>query len=263
LIEDARPEIPTFLLDEADSYLKPDKEELRGIINSGWLKAAARVMRTDGDGSKRKARRYSTWAPKVIATIKAVADTLMDRGVIIKMRRATKAEKRGVQRFLMRDAEEFQRLRSRCLRWASDETAILAEADPSLPDALANRPADNWRPLLAIADIADGDWPKHARDAALALSGLAGKEDRSIDLLADIRRVFADCDHEWFGAETLVEQLVALPETPWAEWRHGDKPITSRGLAKMLAEFEIESDDKHRPRRYWRRDFEEAWASYL
>jgi hypothetical protein len=262
LIEDAKPAVPAFLFDEGDSYFKPDKEDLRGIINSGWMKVTARVVRTEGDGNKRRARRFSTWAPKVIATIKAVADTLMDRGVIIKMRRATKAEKKRVERFMMRDTDQFADLRNKCCRWATDQAA-LADADPSIPDALANRPADNWRSLLAIADTADGDWPKHARDAALALSGLAGKEDRSIDLLADIRRVFEDCELEWLGAETLVERLVALDETPWAEWRPGDKPLTSRGLAKMLGEFEIESDNKHRPRRYWRRDFEEAWASYL
>ena len=263
LIEDARPEIPTFLFDEGDSYFKPDKEDLRGIINSGWMRATARVIRTDGDGNKRRARRFSTWAAKVIATIKAVADTLMDRGIIIKMRRATKSEKKTVQRFLMRDTPQFSELRGKCLRWATDEMARLADADPTLPDELANRPADNWRPLIAVADAAGGDWPKRARDAALELSGLAGKEDRSIDLLADIRRVFDSNGEDWLGAEALVEKLVELPETPWAEWRHGDRQITSRGVAKMLREFEIESDDKHRPRRYWRRDFEQVWSSYL
>ena len=83
LIQDAKPAVPTFLLDEGDSYLKPDKEDLRGILNSGWMRAGARVIRTDDVGGERRARRFSTWAPKVIATIKAVADTLMDRGVII------------------------------------------------------------------------------------------------------------------------------------------------------------------------------------
>jgi hypothetical protein len=60
------------------------------------MRAAARVIRTEGDGqSGRKARRYSTWAAKVIATIKAVADTLMDRGVIIllRQRRASRQER--------------------------------------------------------------------------------------------------------------------------------------------------------------------------
>lgn len=140
------------------------------------MRPTARVIRTDGDGNKRRARRFSTWAAKVIGTIKAVADTLMDRGIIIKMRRATRAEKKTVQRFLMRDTAEFSELRQKCLRWATDEAARLVEADPRLPDVLANRPADNWRSLIAIA----------------------------IDLLADIRRVFDEDGYEWLGAETLV-----------------------------------------------------------
>jgi hypothetical protein len=143
LIEDAKPAVPTFLFDEGDSYFKPDKEDLRGIINSGWMKATARVIRTEGDGNKRRGQRFSTWAAKVIATIKAVADTLMDRGVIVRMRRATKAEKRKVQRFLMRDTPEFADLRRKCLRWANDQIADPTNADPQIPDALANRPADN------------------------------------------------------------------------------------------------------------------------
>jgi putative DNA primase/helicase len=41
-IEDVR---PTLLIDEADSFVK-DNEELRGILNSGYTKAAANVIRT-------------------------------------------------------------------------------------------------------------------------------------------------------------------------------------------------------------------------
>ena len=92
------------------------------------MRAGARVIRTDGDGGKRQARRFSTWAAKVIATIKAVADTLMDRGVIITLRRKTKSEK--VERFRMRDTAEFAELRRRARRWADDNVAALRDADP-------------------------------------------------------------------------------------------------------------------------------------
>ena len=61
-IEDVR---PTLLIDEADSFVK-DNEELRGILNSGHTKAAANVIRN----VDHKPRRFSTWAPKAIATIR-------------------------------------------------------------------------------------------------------------------------------------------------------------------------------------------------
>jgi putative DNA primase/helicase len=41
---------------------------------------------------------------------------------------------------------------------------------------LHDRAADNWRPLLAIADAAGGAWPERARKAALTL---AAADDQS------------------------------------------------------------------------------------
>jgi putative DNA primase/helicase len=49
---------PTLLVDEADSFLR-DKEELRGILNSGHTRDAAYVVRTVGD--ENEPRRFSTW----------------------------------------------------------------------------------------------------------------------------------------------------------------------------------------------------------
>ena len=43
--------------------------------------------------------------------------------------------------------------------------------EPLVPAELSNRSADNWRPLLAIADLAGGQWPAIARLAAVELSG--------------------------------------------------------------------------------------------
>jgi hypothetical protein len=39
---------------------------------------------------------------------------------------------------------------------------------PSLPSGAFNRLADNWRPLLAVAQVAGGDWPARALDAFAA-----------------------------------------------------------------------------------------------
>ena len=74
----------------------------------------------------------------------------------------------------------------------------LAAADPEVPTALHDRQADNWRPLLAIADLAGGDWPARARAAARADAPDADADDAAgIELLADIERIFAvvSADH--------------------------------------------------------------------
>src|SRR5262245_29249767 len=70
-VEDVR---PTLLIDEADSFLR-DNEELRGILNSGHTKAAANIIRNVEVGGQHRPRRFSTWAPKAIATIRDLADT--------------------------------------------------------------------------------------------------------------------------------------------------------------------------------------------
>jgi putative DNA primase/helicase len=71
-IEDER---PTLLIDEADTFIKGN-EEVRGVLNSGHTKTAAYVIRTIEVCGEFKAKRFSTWAPKAIATIRSLADTL-------------------------------------------------------------------------------------------------------------------------------------------------------------------------------------------
>ena len=58
---------PTLLMDEADTFLKDDNTELRGILNSGHRRWSASVMRTVGDDHE--PRRFSTWAAVAIAMI--------------------------------------------------------------------------------------------------------------------------------------------------------------------------------------------------
>src|SRR5262245_40648939 len=260
-IEEVR---PTLLIDEADSFVK-DNEELRGILNSGHTKAAAHVIRNVEINGEHKPRRFSTWAPKAIAAIRDLADTLEDRAIKLTLQRKSKAAK--VERLRKRDNAEFGTLRRKAARWAADNFAALADPDPKVPDALNDRAADNWRPLLAIADLAGGDWPKRAQEAACALSG-DGHDAASanVELLADIRTAFGES--ECITSADAVAALVADPERPWTTWGKGDKPLTQNGLARLLKPFGIVSETVHlvgRPdakgyKRVW---FEDAWASYL
>jgi len=164
-VEDER---PTLLIDEADTFIK-DNEEMRGVLNSGHTKTAAYVIRTVEVCGDHKAKRFSSWAPKAIATIRSLADTLEDRSILVTMQRKKKSE--TVERLRRSDNDDFAILRRQALRWCEDNLKILTAADPAVPATLNDRAADNWRPLLAVADLAGGEWPKRARDAALVLSG--------------------------------------------------------------------------------------------
>jgi putative DNA primase/helicase len=260
-IEDVR---PTLLIDEADSFLK-ENEEMRGILNSGHTKAAAHVIRNVETNGEYKPRRFSTWAPKAIATIRALADTLEDRAIALQLQR--KATTAKVARLRKRDAEEFAALRQKAARWAADNFPKLTDPEPRIPDILNDRAADNWRPLLAIAVLAGADWSRRARDAACILSGEGHEASSSnVELLADIRRAFGDDDA--IRSVDLVAKLVADPERPWVEWRHG-KPLTPKQLGGLLSAFSITSETV-RPagfpegaKGYQRGRFEELWGVYL
>ncbi len=252
-IEDVR---PTLLIDEADSFVK-DNEELRGILNSGHTKAAANVIRN----VDHKPRRFSTWAAKAIATIRTLADTLKDRAIVVPLQR--KPPGATVERLRRRDNADFAALRSQAARWAADNFDKLGDADPKMPD-LNDRATDNWRPLLAIADLAGGTWPEGARRAACLLSGEEQDGAIGAELLRDIRFAFGDDDV--IRSSDLVAKLTADPERPWAEWKRG-RPLTQKQLAGLLAPFHITSLTVHPPelpdgKGYRRIDFEEAWAAY-
>jgi putative DNA primase/helicase len=252
---------PTLLVDEADSFVK-NNEELRGILNSGHTRAAANVIRTVEVNGIHTPRRFSTWAPKAIATIRALADTLEDRAIVLQLQR--KPPSTTIARLRRRDSEEFAAMRAQAARWTIDNFDKLTDPEPPVPGALNDRAADNWRPLLAIADIAGGTWPQEARQAACLLSG--EQQDRAIgvELLKDIRATFGDDDVIRSG--DLIARLTADPERPWAEWKHG-RPLTQKQLAGLLAPFRIISATVHPPglphgKGYRRADFEEPWRAY-
>jgi len=252
---------PTLLIDEADTFAR-DNEELRGILNSGHTRLAANIIRNVEVNGEHKPRRFSTWAAKAIATIRGLADTLEDRAVTVTLQRKPPGAK--VERLLRRDTEEFKRLRSQAARWAADNFDKLVDPDPQVPGALNDRAADNWRPLLAIAELVGGDWPARGREAALVLSGEAQDDAIGVKLLNDIRLAFGDDDA--IRSADLVAKLAEDPERPWADWKHG-RVLTQNQLGRLLSGFGISSETVDIPglksaKGYKRARFEEAWMAY-
>ena len=83
---------PTLLVDEADTFLA-EREELRGVINSGHNRRTAVIIRVVEENGEQVPKKFSTWAPKAIAQIKDLPDTLQDRSVAIRLRRKLPGEK--------------------------------------------------------------------------------------------------------------------------------------------------------------------------
>lgn len=252
---------PTLLIDEADTFLK-DNEELRGIINSGHTRPTAFVVRVEGEDNE--PRTFSTWAPKAIALIGRLPATLHDRAIGVPMRRKLPGER--VEK-LREDRLNLDDLRRKCQRWALDHIDALRGHDPVMPGGLNDRAADNWRPLLAIADLAGGDWPKLARTAVKLLArGDDDHEEARVKLLADIRDIFKERNVERITSADLVALLVAMEDRPWPEWKNG-KPLTVNQLAGQLRPFNIKPGNIRQeakvPKGYHWESFEDAFNRYL
>lgn len=231
---------PTVVIDEADTFIKQNPE-MHGIINSGHRKSMSQVVRCDGDDHEPKW--FSTWAPMVIAMIGKPHDTLVDRSILIEMKRKKPGD--NVQRLVPHKAEtEFKILASKIARWKDDNFIALCEADPETPDGLNDRAADNWRPLLAIADLIGIECGEIARVAAIKTAETESDEDdgsAGVMLLADIRDIFESERHRTrIATEDLLHKLHEMEDRPWPEWNRG-KEITAAQVARQLKPFGIKS----------------------
>ena len=254
---------PTLLIDEGDAFLRGN-EELRGVINAGHTRATAFVLRTVGDDHE--PRKFNVYGFKAVALIGKAAHTITDRSIVIELRRKLPSERATK----LRDAPKakIQALRAGLARWARDEAHRLAIASPEIPSTLNDRAGDSWGPLLAVADLARGEWPERARRAAVALSGHAEETTGTgAELLADVRRVFDERKADRIAGADLLAALLADEERPWATFNHG-KPMSQAQLARRLSAFGIASrsvrlPDGRTPKGYPIEAFADAFARYL
>ena len=121
-----------------DTFL--NREDLRGILDSGHNRTGAFVLRCDGESMEPKS--FSTWSPKAIARIGKLAATLADRSIPIALKRKTPDTE--VERQPRNPKAAFETLRRKCIRWACDNFEALSSAKRELPEVLGFRAQDNW-----------------------------------------------------------------------------------------------------------------------
>ncbi|MFI9157100.1 DUF3631 domain-containing protein [Kitasatospora aureofaciens] len=264
-------EPPTLLVDEADTIFGSPKmaeknEEMRGLLNAGHQRARY-VLRVVGNDHT--PRRFHTFAMAAIAGIGDLPDTIMDRSIVIRMRRRAEGESVAPYR-TKRDSPALHAIRDKIARW----TAPLADRalclEPSMP--VEDRAADTWEPLVIVADLAGGPWPRRARQACRRMvdAEVQTEEDNpgGARILADIRRIFHAASEPEPDSMTTGQLLFALngnEEAPWAESARGG--LTPRALGAMLREFGIISGnvrlgDGTQRKGYTRHKFLDAWRRY-
>ena len=121
--------------------------------------------------------------------------------------------------------------------------------------------------MLAIADLAGGEWADQARQAATAIAR-GGTSDMSIGikLLADIKDIFVITAVDRLPSLELVEALGEIEGHPWADWKDGK--LTQNALAHLLEPFgirpgSIRLEDNRVLRGYQLSHFQDAFERYL
>jgi len=256
-------EAPTMLWDEIDSVFER-RTELREYLNLGFKRGAV-IRRANKD-------RY-VWGPKMIAGLTSLTgkrlDTIRDRSFRFDMVEAMPDE----LPLSIADYRTEIQLEANEIKYALGVLAeyhipYLTHVKPDMPDDLDPRGRDISRPLIAIADLAGGNWPEQSRNAVVTIRRRMNESELSNErllLLRDIRRAMGLMQRIPSGE--LVRRLSAMPESPW-------QTITQRKLALLLHEFsEYPGGPRITPQRmrvkseqmrgYNRTQFRDVWKRYL
>ena len=227
---------PTILYDEIDTIFGPkakDNEDIRGMLNAGHRRGAL-AGRCVVKGKIVATEELPAYCAVALAGLNDLPDTIMTRSVVIRMRRRAPAE--TIEPWRLRiNGPEADGLHHDLATWA---TAVADNfAWPDMPAGIQDRNADVWEALLAVADMAGGDWPERARVSAVSLvtCSMGGTPSLGVQLLRDLRAVFADQDR--LPTETILTALHKLDESPWGDLR--GKPIDSRWLSRHLSKYEV------------------------
>lgn len=257
--------LPTILYDEIDTVFGPkarENEEARGLLNAGHRKGAV-AGRCVVRGKEVFTEEFPAFAAVALAGLGRLPDTIRTRSIVIRMR--PRAPNERVESFRARIHEpEGREIGKDLALWAGNVAENIKW--PEIPETVQDRDADVWEAPLAVADLAGGDWPQRAREAAKAMVGESKDNTPSLGvrLLADLRAVFGDADA--VPTETILERLHNLEESPWADLR--GKPLDARGLSNLLRQYGIKPGnvyvrDRASPKGYKRADFVDAWNRYV
>lgn len=252
---------PTVLVDEVETFIKGN-EAFRGMLDAGHQRGS-KVVRCAGDNHMPTL--FDIFGPKVLSGIGKLAPTLMDRSIVLELRRKLPHESVIRQRDVPK--EYFREVCAKLARAALDYAPAISAARPVLPEVLSDRAQDNWEPLFQIAAVAGGDWASLAHRASLVCTG-AEENTKSVGvaLLTDLQEAFAAKRVDRLWSSEIVAYLCDDPEKPWSTYNRG-YPITSAQIAKRLREYGIVSKTVRvrstTLKGYYLAQFADAFARYV
>jgi hypothetical protein len=260
---------PTILFDEIDTVFGPkakDNEDIRGLLNAGHRRGAV-AGRCVVKGKRIETEEIPAYCAVALAGLGRLPDTIFSRAVVIRMRK--RASDELIQPFRRREAVKIgEPIRDQLAAWAAAILPRVTGVYPEMPKGVEDRAADVWEALLAVADAVGQGWPERARMAAVTLVTEARENTPSLGvrLLSDLHTIFGNLTV--MSTKMILNDLLDLEDAPWGEINKG-KPLTPRGLADLLDQYQIEPgqvrllSDSKQVRGYERAWLDDAWRRYV
>ena len=203
---------PCLLVDEADTFLLKDNEELRGVLNSGHRRGNP-VIRTTGDSHDPVP--FDTWGAKAIALVGKLPPSLTSRSIHIQMKRKRAAEK--VVELRLDRLGHLVPIHRRIARWVKDNEKALQTPTHPFPtrymDAMPTTGA-----VISHCGHRRRRVAEATREIAVKVSGRGADDSWGILLLEDLARLFAEKGVDRMASISICEALAKLEERPWAEY---------------------------------------------
>lgn len=219
---------PTYVLDEVDTIWNAkgrDNEDLRQAINAGH-EAGGAIDRIVGDEMVPVS--FDVFGPMALSGINntKLPPTLEDRSIPLRMNKVNGIR---LDRFKRIKEDHFKDMLHEWMPKFLEDMVV--DDDMYAPEHLSNRDWDNWLPLFAIAEVAEGDWPKRAFLASEAFKFDAKVSDNKAYLLFTYR----------FMKERGLEK-VQCKQIAEAMKESGDATYaTARAVSSRLSTYDIKT----------------------
>lgn len=153
----AHPLRPTLCLDEIEGFDHEERREILAILNRGYT-AGGSVPRCEGDDHAVKS--WKIYCPVALAGIQGLNRVTEDRAITLVLARGKDPAKLNAD--VDPQDPRFAETRDMAYRLALLRSREVAETYQTtvLPDWLVGRERQLWRPLLAVAALADRDAPE-------------------------------------------------------------------------------------------------------
>ncbi|MEM2023235.1 MAG: hypothetical protein QXG69_00425 [Candidatus Caldarchaeum sp.] len=214
----------TLILDESE-YLRngEGKNEIQYLLNAGYKRDTSSVLRVEGD-RKKEVKVFNVFGPKVMASINYPYDVLLDRCIIVNMRRGSNTAKLNLE-----PVENFEIIRENLFRlmlYHFDEVYSygLREFDHPL---LIARELELWRPLFAV-----GSWLADSMGSSEVIPALTKILENNVKIKQSLQ-VDSDLNTVLYKLAAKVQSSGSVSARVIREWILDDYRLDSEEFRTM------------------------------